>query len=43
MLHSIEMGWFIIDKYYNRTDEVPVYAAALLLDPSRRIAHLQKN
>jgi hypothetical protein len=43
MLHSIEMGWFIINKYYNRTDEVPVYAAALLLDPSRRIAHLQKN
>jgi hypothetical protein len=43
MLHSIEMGWFIINKYYNRTDEVPVYAAALLLDPSRRIAYIRKN
>lgn len=43
MLHSIEMGWFILDKYYNRTDEVPVYAAALLLDPSRRSAYINKN
>jgi hypothetical protein len=43
MLHSIEMGWFILDKYYNRTDEVPVYAAALLLDPSKRSAYINKN
>jgi hypothetical protein len=43
MLHSIEMGWFIIDKYYNRTDEAPVYAAALLLDPSKRIAYMKQN
>jgi hypothetical protein len=43
MLHSIEMGWFILDKYYNRTDEVPVYAAALLLDPSKRSAYIRKN
>lgn len=43
MLRAIEMGWFILDKYYNKTDEVPVYAAAILLDPSRRAAYLQKN
>jgi hypothetical protein len=43
MLHAIEIGWFILDKYYNRTDEVPVYAAALLLDPSKRSAYLRKN
>jgi len=43
MPHSIEMGWFIINKHYNRTDEVSVYAAALLLDSSRRIAYIRKN
>jgi hypothetical protein len=43
MLHSIEIGWYILDKYYNRTDEVPVYAAALLLDPSKRSAYIRKN
>jgi hypothetical protein len=43
MLHSIEMGWFILDKYYNRTNKVPIYAAALLLDPSRRSTYINKN
>jgi len=43
MLRAIEMRWFILDKYNNMTDEVPVYAAALLLDPSRRAAYLTKN
>jgi hypothetical protein len=37
------MGWFILDKYYNRTDEVPVYSAALLLDPSKRSTYIKKN
>ena len=43
MLRSIEMGWFILDKYYSMTGDVPAYAAALLLDPSRRTAYLKKN
>jgi hypothetical protein len=43
MVRSIEMGWFVLDKYYNMTDNVPVYAAAILLDPSRRGAYLKKN
>jgi hypothetical protein len=43
MLHAIEMGWFLIDKYYSKTEEAPVYAAALLLDPSRRAAYLKQN
>jgi hypothetical protein len=43
MLHAIEMGSFIMNKYYSKTDESPVYAAALLLDPSRRAAYLKKN
>jgi hypothetical protein len=43
MIRVIQMGWFVLDKYYNLTEEAPVYAAALLLDPSRRVAYLQKN
>jgi len=43
MLRAIEMGWFVLNKYYTMTEEAPVYAAALLLNPSNRIAYLQKN
>jgi hypothetical protein len=43
MLRAIEMGWFILEKYYNRTDEVPAYAAALLLDPRKRAAYIKQN
>ncbi|KAM3464192.1 hypothetical protein MY5147_009554 [Beauveria neobassiana] len=31
MVRAVEMGWFVLNKYYNLTDETPVYAAALLL------------
>ena len=37
------MGWFILNKYYNLTDDCPVYAAALLLDPRKRTAYIRKN
>ena len=43
MLHAIDMGLFLIDKYYSKTEEAPVYAAALLLDPSRRVAYIKQN
>ncbi|EXA31052.1 hypothetical protein FOVG_17610 [Fusarium oxysporum f. sp. pisi HDV247] len=43
MRHAIEMGWFVLDKYYIMTEDVPVYAAALLLDPSKRLAYIQQN
>lgn len=43
MLKAIEMGWFVLDKYYTKTEDTPVYAASLLLDPSKRMAYLQKN
>lgn len=33
MLHAINMGWFVLNKYYTMTEDVPVYDAALLLDP----------
>lgn len=43
MVHSIEIGRFILNKYYELTDIVPVYAAALLLDPSKRVRYLMQN
>ncbi|EMT73512.1 hypothetical protein FOC4_g10000547, partial [Fusarium odoratissimum] len=43
MLHSIDMGWFVLNKYYTMFDEAPVYVAALLLDPRCRKAYLDKN
>jgi hypothetical protein len=43
MLHSIEMGWFVLDKYYTMTEDAPVYAAALLLDPSKRIKYIERH
>ena len=41
MLQAIDMGWFVLNKYYTMTDNVPVYAAALLLDPSKRQAYIK--
>ncbi|KAJ3496446.1 hypothetical protein NLG97_g2651 [Lecanicillium saksenae] len=43
LVHSIYMGWFILDKYYFKTDETPVYLAALLLHPSKRLKYLRQN
>jgi hypothetical protein len=43
LLHAIDMGWFVLDKYYTMSDDVPVYAAALLLDPSKRAAYMYQN
>ncbi|KAG7423275.1 hypothetical protein Forpi1262_v015761 [Fusarium oxysporum f. sp. raphani] len=45
MLHAIDMGWFIMNKYYRytMTEDVPVYSVALLLDPSNRDANIKQN
>ena len=43
MLHSIDIGWFLLDKYYYKIDETPIYAAALLLDLMNRAAYLWQN
>lgn len=43
MVHAIEMGWSILNKYNELTDSVPVYAAAILLDPSKRRRYLTQN
>ncbi|KAJ0125960.1 C2H2 type master regulator of conidiophore development brlA [Fusarium oxysporum f. sp. albedinis] len=42
IIHSIDMCWFILDKYYTKTEDVPVYAAALLLDPSKRKSYIEE-
>lgn len=34
---------FILNKYYELTDTIPVYAAAILLDPSKRRQYLTQN
>ncbi|PVH91890.1 hypothetical protein DM02DRAFT_477129, partial [Periconia macrospinosa] len=43
MCHSIEMGWFVLDKYYTMTIGSPLYAAALLLGPSKRVSNIKNN
>jgi hypothetical protein len=43
MLNSIKMGWYLLRKYYRRSDECPAYAASILLNPRQRIAYLEKN
>lgn len=41
MLHCIEMGWFVLDKYYTISGDTLVYAAALLLNPSKRSKYIK--
>lgn len=43
LINSIHMGWFVLDKYYFKTNETPVYSAALLLHPSKRLKYLRQN
>lgn len=43
MLHSIDMGWFVLNKYYILSEESPIYATALLLDPSKRARYLEMH
>ncbi|KAH6696405.1 transposase-like protein, partial [Leptodontidium sp. MPI-SDFR-AT-0119] len=35
-------GWKKMNKYYNLFDKTPVYAAALVLHPSRKWRHIEK-
>lgn len=39
----IAASWAVFDKYYQLTDESPAYGAAMLLHPSRRMAHIRRN
>ncbi|KAJ6436173.1 DDE superfamily endonuclease, CENP-B-like protein [Purpureocillium lavendulum] len=42
MTDRIMTSWYKFDDYYRRTDDSPVYAAAILLHPSLRRAHLHE-
>jgi hypothetical protein len=42
MIDRIMTSWYKFDDYYSRTDDAPVYAAAILLHPSLREAHLKE-
>ena len=39
----IKRGWEVFDKYYSKTDESPLYAAALILHPNRRTKYIRAN
>jgi hypothetical protein len=39
----IKKGWEIFDKYYSKTDNSPLYAAALILHPNRRTKYIKAN
>jgi ribosomal protein L37AE/L43A len=41
--NAVLMAWYSFDKYYSLTDQVPAYAAALLLHPSRRKRYIDMN
>jgi hypothetical protein len=40
-VECITIGWYTMDKYYNKIDESGAYAAAALLHPNKRRAYLQ--
>jgi len=39
----IQKGWDVFDLYYSRIDVTPLYTAALILYPSRRIEYIKTN
>jgi hypothetical protein len=39
----IRKGWETFDKYYSKTDDSPLYAAALILHPNRRTRYIEAN
>lgn len=41
--NAVLMAWYAFDKYYSLTDQVPAYAVALLLHPSRRMRYIDMN
>ena len=43
MVNAINMGWYVLDKYYKSFDEAPAYTTALLLHPRRRLKYIDIN
>ncbi|KAH8704303.1 hypothetical protein GQ44DRAFT_692695 [Phaeosphaeriaceae sp. PMI808] len=42
LLSSIRTSWYAFDKYYSKSEEVPAYAATLLLHPFQRNAYIER-
>jgi hypothetical protein len=43
IVRAIDMGWYVLNKYHTLSEDVPVYTAALLLDPTKRMAYIEQN
>lgn len=43
MVNSINMGWYVLNKYYKSSDEAPAYTTALLLHSRRRLKYIDIN
>jgi len=42
MKTMVNAGWQKMNKYYNKTDQSPAYATALLLNPSRKWQYINR-
>ncbi|OCK94397.1 uncharacterized protein K441DRAFT_561201, partial [Cenococcum geophilum 1.58] len=40
---QIKKGWEVFNKYYTKIDDCPLYTAALILYPNRRIKYIRAN
>jgi hypothetical protein len=38
----INSGWQKLEKYYSKTDESPVYTAAIILNPMQKEAYINR-
>ena len=43
MVNSINMGWWVLSKYYEESDKTAVYATALLLHPEKRRRYINHH
>ena len=43
LLARITTAWHAFDKFYNLSDETPLYTCALLLQPADRKAYLEEH
>ena len=41
MAARVLAGWYKFDRYYKATDDNPIYVAAILLHPNRRVSYLK--
>lgn len=39
----VNSGWAKLDKYYTKTEETPVYIAAVVLDPTQKWAYFEEH